>query len=298
MPTASGPIPLQPAPTTTVSVQSLGSGSSGNAFLIEYGQASLLLDCGVGIRTISRALQQRQRRLADLDGILITHEHSDHIRTLPCLAGLDVPIVATAGTQRYLPLPDAQWQSIRASTSVAIAGMTVWAVRVDHDAAEPCGYLIEAGSTRVSIFTDLGRWDERLAEPIGASDLVVLEANHDEEMLRRGPYPIYLKRRVASAKGHLSNIECGTSLADTLRHAPGAPDIWLAHLSNTNNTPGVAHDTVTRALHCADLGLPVTALPRTTPGPVWRRDAGPGEEAWQPSRPVTVVSQLGLDIGG
>ena len=291
------PEPANPPIESVVSVQSLGSGSSGNAFLIEYGHASLLLDCGVGIRTISRALQQRQRRLKDIDAVLITHEHSDHIRTLPCLAGLDVPIVATAGTQRYLPLPDAQWLPIRTGTSVAVAGMTVWAIGVDHDAADPCGYLIEAGSTRVSIFTDLGRWDERLAEPIGASDLVVLEANHDMEMLRRGPYPMHLKRRVASSKGHLSNIECGAALADTLRHSPATPDIWLAHLSNTNNTPGIAHDTVTQALHGADLGMPVTALPRTTPGPVWRHDAGPGGESWQPWRPVQVVAQLGLDFG-
>ncbi|HYI24175.1 MAG TPA: MBL fold metallo-hydrolase, partial [Thermomicrobiales bacterium] len=279
-------------------VQSLGSGSSGNAFILEYRNQTLLLDCGVGIRTLTRALRERHRRLDDLDAILITHEHGDHICTLPRLAGLDVPVVATAGTKKHLPIPDAQWQPIATHQSVEIAGITVWAIAVDHDAVEPCGYLIEAGATRVSIFTDLGCWHDRLAEPILASDLIVLEANHDLDMLRHGPYPMHLKRRVASTKGHLSNTDAGSSLAATLRHAATSPSIWLAHLSDTNNTPVMAHGTVVGALLDAGVGAPVTPLPRRVPGPIWTGAGATRTDAWQPLTVPPSVAQLSLDFTG
>jgi phosphoribosyl 1,2-cyclic phosphodiesterase len=279
-----------------VTVQSLGSGSSGNSFVIEYRQHTLLLDCGVGIRTLGRALRERGQRLDDLDAVLITHEHSDHIATLPRLAGIDVPVVATAGTKRHLPIPDNQWQPIASGKSVSVGALTVWAIAVDHDATEPCGYLIEAGRTRVSLFTDLGCWHDRLAEPILASDLVVLEANHDLEMLRRGPYPIYLKKRVASPKGHLSNIDAGTSLASTLRRARGTPTVWLAHLSETNNAPDVARGTVVRELLDAGVGAPVTPLPRRTPGPVWSATGAGTLERWRPPETPDPVSQLALEM--
>ncbi len=279
-----------------LTVQSLGSGSSGNAFVITHGERTILLDCGVGIRTLTRALRDRRRRLDDLDAVLITHEHGDHICTLPRLAGLDVPVIATRGTKRHLPIPDAQWEPISPNTSVDIAGLSIWAIAVDHDATEPCGYLIEAGSHRVSIFTDLGCWHDRLAEPILASDLVVLEANHDLDMLRHGPYPVHLKNRVASKKGHLSNADAGVSLGKTLRRSDREPAVWLAHLSETNNTPVKAHGTVVTALLDADVGAPVTPLPRRVPGPVWTATPRPGLERWQPPAPPLPVAQLGFDF--
>jgi phosphoribosyl 1,2-cyclic phosphodiesterase len=290
-----GPPHLDGAPGTHLTVQSLGSGSSGNAFLIEYGSRCLLLDCGVGIRTLTRALAERRRRLADLDAVLITHEHGDHIRTLPRLAGLDVPVVATAGTHRSLPIPDRQWVPIRNGGSATVGDLEVWAITVDHDAAEPCGYLIDTGSTRVSIFTDLGCWHDRLAEPVLASDLVVLEANHDEDMLRRGPYPIHLKRRVASSQGHLSNEECASSLATVLSRGSHAPAIWLAHLSHTNNTAVIARDTVHGVLQGADLGLEVIPLPRTSPGPIWRGH-GTRNSTWSPAKGPVSIDQLAFDL--
>jgi phosphoribosyl 1,2-cyclic phosphodiesterase len=289
-------VPESTHQSTPLTVQSLGSGSSGNAFVIEYGQRTLLLDCGVGIRTLSRALRDRQRRLDQLDAVLITHEHSDHICTLPRLAGLDVPVIATRGTRLHLPVPDAQWEPIAPNSSVELAGFSIWAIAVDHDATEPCGYLIEAGSHRVSIFTDLGCWHDRLAEPILASDLVVLEANHDLDMLRRGPYPIHLKKRVASNKGHLSNADAGSSLGATLRRGDRDPAVWLAHLSDTNNTPITAQVTVESALLDAGVDVPVTPLPRRNPGPVWTATSGPDRNRWHPPAPPAPVSQLAFDL--
>lgn len=266
------PHPAHPFPesiTLELSVQSLGSGSSGNAFLIQAAGTTLLLDCGVGIRTMTKALRERDLRFDDLDAVLITHEHGDHIRSLACVIGKDVPIVSTAGTRRRADIPPPQWEQIGPDVPIAIGSVTVWAIMVSHDAAEPCGYLIEAAGRRVSIFTDLGCWHDRLADPIRASDLVVLESNHDHDLLWRGPYPAHLKRRVASPVGHLSNADCASSLATALRSGSSEARIWLAHLSETNNDPVLARRETLQTLRDAGLELDVTALPRRSPGPIW-----------------------------
>jgi phosphoribosyl 1,2-cyclic phosphodiesterase len=288
---------LSSAADPHVTVQSLGSGSSGNAFLITSGETTLMLDCGVGIRTIRKGLGERGLAVGDLDAVLITHEHTDHIRNLSCVTGTDVPIVATLGTCRRGNIPPPQWERIEYHRSLQIGEIAVWAVMVKHDAAEPCGYLLETPSARISIFTDLGSWHDRLAEPIGASDLVVLESNHDLEMLQRGPYPMHLKRRVASDAGHLSNELCATSLASTLANARQEPEIWLAHLSNTNNEPHVAERETRGALEARGIGSQVIALPRTTPGPLWSPAIGDrrGVPVWAPAAPKVPVLQLGID---
>jgi phosphoribosyl 1,2-cyclic phosphodiesterase len=278
-----------------VSVQSLGSGSSGNAFLIQTADTSLLLDCGVGIRTMARALKERGQRLDDLDAVLVTHEHSDHIRTLSCVIGKDVPIISTAGTRRRANIPPPQWEQIGYDMPVSIRSTNVWAIMVKHDAAEPCGYLVETPTTRISVFTDLGSWHDRLVEPVLASDLVVLESNHDQDMLLRGPYPAYLKRRVASPVGHLSNADCAASLASTLGQESHQPDIWLAHLSETNNEPEIARDETHRALNDVGLFLNVTPLPRKTPGPVWTSTGTRDDQPWKPVPKVPASLQLSLD---
>lgn len=272
-----------------VRVQSLGSGSSGNAFLVEHGESSLLLDCGIGIRTIRRVLKDRQRAIADLDAVLVTHEHIDHIRTLPSVLGPGTPVIASRGTFATTRISDAQWLPITPSVPVEIAGAVIWALTVRHDAAEPCGFLIELPTATITILTDLGSWQESLFEPLLASDLIVLEANHDSEMLRRGPYPPHLKRRVSSAVGHLSNEDCGIALAKVARTGSRTPHVWLAHLSDTNNRPNIARVTVEAALDRVDRELSVTPLPRRAPGPVWT----PTERRSGPVTPDT--SQLSFD---
>ena len=262
------PTSTRPAPDR-VRVKSLGSGSSGNGFLIQSGDRTLMLDCGIGIRTINRELRALDSNLESLDGVLITHEHIDHVRTLPRLTGHDIPIIATSGTAGMADVPTDRREEIATGKSVTLAGFTIWALGVRHDAVDPCGYLIEADGTRVTILTDLGVWEEHLAEPVAASDLIVLEANHDEEMLRRGPYPMHLKRRVASEVGHLSNRACGEALASLAKGSHADPVVWLAHLSATNNRAEVAEQTVCAALAAADLDLRVIALPRREPGPLW-----------------------------
>jgi len=286
--------PGQPTPDR-VRVKSLGSGSSGNGFLIQSGDRTLMLDCGIGIRTVNRELRALGSNLDSLDGILITHEHIDHVRTLPRLTGHDIPIIATSGTAGMAAVPTDRREEIATGRSVSLAGFTIWALSVRHDAIDPCGYLIEANGARITILTDLGVWEEHLAEPVAASDLIVLEANHDEEMLRRGPYPMHLKRRVASEVGHLSNRACGEALAMLAKGSHADPVVWLAHLSATNNRADVAEQAVCAALAAADLDLRVMALPRREPGPLWmspttRRAGAPFSMREEPP----AVAQLSL----
>lgn len=278
-----------------VRVQSLGSGSSGNAFLIEHGESSFLLDCGVGIRTIQRAMRDRRRAIADLDAVLVTHEHIDHIRTLPQVLGPDIPVIASKGTFDRTRIADRQWMPITSTKGVEIGGASVWSLPVRHDAAEPCGFLVELAGVTITVLTDLGSWRDELSEPLLASDLIVLEANHDLEMLRLGPYPPHLKRRVGSATGHLSNEACGTVLADLARRGSRAPDVWLAHLSDTNNRPELAKATVDAALLRIDRELPVTPLPRRTPGQIWTSAATRKSRSRWGRPPASAATQLSID---
>lgn len=281
-----------------VRVQSLGSGSSGNAFLIEHDRASFLLDCGVGIRTLRRAMMDRQQAPGDLDAILITHEHIDHIRTLPQVPGLNVPVIASRGTFSRTRIPEQRWLPIAPSVPIEIAGATIRALAVRHDAAEPCGFMIQLPTITISILTDLGSWEEHLLEPLLASNLIVLEANHDVEMLRRGPYPAHLKRRVASAVGHLSNDDCGTALAAVATHGSRTAQVWLAHLSGTNNRPDVATTTINAALHRVDHQIPVIPLPRGTVGPVWTPGSGPAVREQHGHAPGGLDSTTQLSFDG
>lgn len=289
-----------PMPDTRVaiSVQSLGSGSSGNAFLVQRGDHSILLDCGVGIRTIVGALRDHGRRLDQIDAILLTHEHIDHVRTLPRVLATETPVIATQGTFDMITIADDQWLPITPQRPVEVGAMTIWSLPVAHDAIEPCGFLIEMPETCITIITDLGSWHERLGGAVAASDLVVLEANHDDDMLRRGPYPAHLKRRVASAVGHLSNRDCGAAIAPIVKDGRATPEIWLAHLSETNNRPALAEATVREVLAAGDVVLPVTALPHRTPGPVWTPSAGRSSSPYAPypePRRVATPTQLGFE---
>ena len=256
-------------------VQSLGSGSSGNALLIEHGEALVAVDCGLGPRGLSSALAAQGRSPADLAAVLLTHEHADHVSSLGAVLAAGVPVVTTAGTARAARVPSAAVVEATYGTPVVVAGLTVTPLVVSHDAAEPSGFRIATATAAVVVLTDLGRADDALGEAIAEADLVVLEANHDVDMLRTGPYPSHLKRRVLSATGHLSNAECAELLTAALCRRGRSFTVWLAHLSQTNNRPVVAVRTVEQRLAAANLAVPLTALPRRGPGPRWRPDAAP-----------------------
>jgi phosphoribosyl 1,2-cyclic phosphodiesterase len=292
MTAASSPLP----PARGISIQSLGSGSSGNAFLITTATDVVLLDAGVGIRTVNAALKARQMTLADISTICVTHEHSDHVRTLPKVLHADVTLYATHGTAIHSRLPRDRHIRAIADDPIRVGDLTIWPLPVAHDATEPCGFMIELpDGSRATMLTDLGSWHDSLRDFVRASDLVILEANHDEQMLRHGPYPAYLKRRVASDVGHLSNRHCGIALGQALHGASHQPEIWLAHLSQHNNRPGLAEDTVRDALRERDLDLAVRALPRTEPSHIWTPRARTTPAPAFSRKPVVRVQQLGFD---
>jgi len=283
--------------TISTTVQSLGSGSSGNSFLITTPEGTVMIDCGVGIRTITKALRERQMTITDIDAICITHEHSDHIRTLPKVIHAEAELYATGGTAIRSALPRMQHTCATAENPVTICGLTIWPLPVSHDALEPCGFMAELpDGSRITMLTDLGIWSDSLRDFVRASDLIILEANHDEEMLRYGPYPAYLKRRVASDVGHLSNRHCGLALGEALRGTSHEPAIWLAHLSEHNNRPDLAEETVRTELRRNDLDLDVRALPRKSPGDIWTPARRTGRRATFERAPVVKAEQLGFDL--
>lgn len=254
----------------TLSVRNLGSGSSGNALLVETGGAALLVDCGIGNRHLAAGLAASGRTLASLCAVLVTHEHGDHVRSLPDLARAGITTVATARTLRAVASDVGEVERVHPGRALSASGFEITALPVSHDAAEPCGYSIAAGGFRVTVLTDLGTPDPALGEAIEASDLVVLEANHDEMLLRAGPYPAHLKRRVLSETGHLSNADCAGLLTGALGQSSRRPAVWLAHLSRTNNRPDLAERAVRDMLARAGLVVPVVALASSGHRQVWR----------------------------
>ena len=265
-------------------VTSLGSGSSGNAVLIRTQKSTLLVDSGIGVRRLVQALASLSLAIGDVDAVLISHEHSDHIRELPRFIAIGKPIICTRGTSRAANVPSKSWEECRPGHTVQFSDVEVLAIPVTHDAAEPCGFFIRTNAGAITVLTDLGSPTSAAREPIAESRLVVLEANHDEAMLHRGSYPAHLKRRILSETGHLSNADCGELLATALRESRQLPTVWLAHLSESNNRPHVARQAVARRLAQSGMMLDVQSLPRRSTS-----------ETWRPGTTRPGVAQLALD---
>ena len=228
-----------------VRVTTLGSGSSGNAYLVEMGAVRLLVDAGFSSLELERRLRSAGCSPAGLSAVLLTHEHGDHAKGAGVFCATHRrPLVASPGTHRALGLDPKAVAAVNCHPRrpVLVGDCTVRAVAVSHDAAEPVGYVLEAGGERVAILHDLGVWGHRLAARVGEVDMLLIEANHDGGMLRRGPYPAHLQRRILGKRGHLSNGGAAAAvrelLCDRLR------SIVLCHLSRRNNRPDAAKDAV------------------------------------------------------
>lgn len=251
-------------------VLSLGSGSSGNCFLISADGVHLLVDCGVSRIDLDRHLTPRSIALNQISATVVSHEHGDHVRSLPRVQGRGVPVHGTRGTLHAVGC--GRSAGVMADGKpVSISGFTVTAISVSHDAAEPCGFAISRDGVRVVILTDAGRPEPHFLPYLAEAHLIVIEANHDRRMLRDGPYPEHLKRRIVSGNGHLSNNETGELLAAAIGRSESLPTIWLAHLSKTNNRPEIAVATVEQALRSQGMNVTAAALKpkggETWPGP-------------------------------
>lgn len=224
-----------------LSFASLGSGSKGNATLVSDGETHLLVDCGFTLREAERRLARLGLHPRQLDALLVTHEHGDHIRGVgPLARRYGVPVWLTPGTWasgRLGELPERHW--ITPQARFAVKGLCIDPVTVPHDAREPVQFRIQGGSGRhLGLLTDLGHPTEHVVQAFAGCDALVLECNHDVRMLAEGPYPPRLKRRVGGDWGHLANTQAAALLArlglDRLQH------IACSHLSEHNNRPELA----------------------------------------------------------
>ena len=229
---------------------SIASGSSGNCIYVGSDNTHLLVDTGISKKKIDAGLKELDIKGEELDGILITHEHSDHIQGLGVFSRrYEVPIYATPGTiegiENYAPLgrmPEGLLHPIHTDESFILGDITIDPFRISHDAKEPSGYRMNCCGKSVAVATDLGIYDEYTVSKLKSLDAVLLEANHDIHMLEVGSYPYYLKRRVMGDKGHLSNELSGRLLCDILHD--NLKHILLGHLSKENNYAKLAYETV------------------------------------------------------
>ena len=219
----------------------LGSGSGGNATLVEGGGARVLVDAGFSCRRLVQRLRFVGVDPAAIDAILLTHEHGDHLAGAAAFAvSFGRPIYCTRGTAAAAghAADGVAPVIVRDGEPFAIGAMQVRPFAVPHDAAETVGFVIEAGGARAGYVTDLGHGPEEVRAPLRGADLLVVESNHDVEMLRHGPYPEHVKARVLGRHGHLDNEMSADLLGDVASGATRA--IVLAHLSATNNQPALA----------------------------------------------------------
>ena len=229
---------------------SLYSGSSGNSSVVRCGDHYLIIDMGKGVRTTGAALKSLGLNIADCDGILVTHEHIDHIRGVGVLArkyGMEVyasPGTWAAMADKVGEIPARQRCEFTPDEDFYIDRVNVLPFSIPHDAAQPTGFALSCGGRKVSVLTDLGHTTKELLTRVEGSDVLLLEANHDVQMLTDGSYPERLKRRILSGKGHLSNDACGRALTELL--GIGVPNVYLGHLSEENNVPELAYSTVAR----------------------------------------------------
>jgi phosphoribosyl 1,2-cyclic phosphodiesterase len=221
-----------------VRVTIVASGSGGNVTLVAGGGARVLVDAGVGPRTLATLLERAGDRGPPPTALVVTHAHSDHVgHYRPLARRFGLTVYMSEATARAVE-PPSTLKLVRYSPRepFAIGGLNVWPTPLPHDAAQ-VALVFEAGGLRAGLATDLGEVPPGLPEAFSACDLLLLESNHDLAMLRDGPYPMHLKRRIASAKGHLSNAQA----AELLRALPPrARSVVLMHLSRTNNAPELA----------------------------------------------------------
>lgn len=233
---------------------SLYSGSSGNCIYIGSDHTNLLVDVGVSTKKVVEALHSIDVKPEELDGILITHEHSDHIGGLGVfLRKYGVPVYGTSKTieavSQYKNLGKVDFSlfhGISPEESFLLKDIYVKAISTWHDAADPVCYTVMDGEKKVSIATDLGDFDEHIVHSLSGCDAMLVETNHDVRMLEVGPYPYVLKQRILSQYGHLSNERGGQLIRELLNeHMKG---IYLGHLSKENNYPDLAYETVKNEL--------------------------------------------------
>ena len=258
------------------------SGSSGNCYYLGTHRRGILIDAGISARSIQKYLHEMGLEFRNIMGVLITHDHADHIRAVGTLGErVKLPIYSTpeihAGIDRNYGVREKLRTSRRffnKGEQWDLYGLKINTFGIEHDSTDCVGYSIDYRGQRFVLMTDCGSVNEEMKEYIRTANHLVIEANHDEHMLLNGPYPTYLKERILSPRGHQSNDTCGELLKQNWH--PGLRNVWLCHLSQENNDPEVAYNTVASYLEQIEIepgsDIFLKALDRTTPSPVYELD--------------------------
>jgi len=266
---------------------SLASGSSGNCYYLGTCSFGVLIDAGIGVRQIKKILKENGLEFEKVYAILVTHDHADHIKSVGYLGEtLNIPVYATdlvhAGIRRSRYVEEVLVQSRRVvekETPVFIRDFKITAFEVPHDSSDNVGYSIEYGDQTFVIVTDVGHITETVRGHVGKANHLVIEANYDEEMLMSGTYPAFLKERVSSKSGHLSNRDAAEFLATN--YTTALKNIWLCHLSRDNNHPELAYKTVDFRLFQEGIrvgkDVSLVALKRMTPSDIYEIEAKEAE---------------------
>ena len=261
---------------------SLASGSSGNCYYIGTESYGILIDAGIAARTIKKALKEFGIGMDTIIGVFVTHDHADHIKGVGGLGEkLNIPIYSTSlvhqGINKSYCMTEKLHSSVRyleKNEPMQLRDFRIESFEVPHDGTDNVGYCIEIDGKTFSFLTDLGEITPMAAEYICKANYLILEANYDEDMLRMGNYPQYLKERIISRTGHMSNTDTAEFLAENI--SENLQYIWLCHLSKDNNHPELAYKTVEFRLR--DKGIVVgkdvqlSALKRNTPSEVYESD--------------------------
>ena len=231
---------------------SLYSGSIGNCLLVQTDKTNILIDAGVSQKKINEALSSLNLSLEDIDAILITHEHSDHIQSIGSISKkYNIPVYTNQETLDNMPkqkekIEIANQKLFTINNKFKINDLQILPFEIPHDAANPCGFNIFHQSKKISIATDIGHMNDDLLNKLHKSDFIMLEANYDPEVLKYSPYPYKLKQRIAGQYGHLSNATAGKTIGHLV--SSGLNQAMLGHLSKENNFPELAYQTVTEEL--------------------------------------------------
>lgn len=258
---------------------SIASGSSGNCIYVGSQTTHILIDAGISGKRTEEGLAKLNISPRDLDGIFITHEHSDHVGGLGVISRkYGIPIYATKGTIGAIQkssslgaIDNSLFQVIRPEEKIRIKDIDCNPMKISHDAAEPVAYRFYYGKKKIGIVTDLGCYNEYTVESLKGMDVLFLEANHDVNMLQVGPYPYYLKQRILGERGHLSNELAGQMLSRLMHDK--LQTVILGHLSKENNLPELAYETVRVEVTMADneykaQDFPIQVAKRSDTSPV------------------------------
>jgi phosphoribosyl 1,2-cyclic phosphodiesterase len=249
--------------------RALASGSSGNAYVLRTEKTTLLIEAGLRLPMLRKHLAAEGIALESLSAVLISHEHRDHCAAVNDLVeAYDTPVIANEDVLKACGVLGCRSaQPLDAGRPLLIGDVEISTFPISHDAVRPVGFFAQTQGKTLALATDTGKPTPEMLEAVAAADLVVLEANHDLDMLQNGRYPHHLRRRVSGPTGHLSNTQAAGILATVLKRAD--VDVWLAHLSKENNTPALALQTVRRTLKTIGLTPRVDVVQRDRPSLRW-----------------------------